>query len=277
VAAPKVPLLIIIPGDVDPIERGERFQDPIGRALRQNGRLGRVVGGGTSMSLGGPRFITSCYVDVDVKDAAQAIPVLRRALLDAEVPRGTRVLNCDTEEVLLSAPAAGILRTPKRQKPPPEYPWAKGEILGYRLSSDVLALLFVIESGRYPIFRVLNWSGSVAPSADVVAQLLCRHEPMYAIRRRMYAIGWAPMSLRCAIRLPSRLDEKRLVRTGLVVPFCQEHLHRRMCAFDTWPNFDKLLRQLFGLESMNGSERLMNELGVGSLAHHFAVGLPRNL
>src|SRR5207244_4387906 len=45
-ARPMVPLLVSIPADIDPIERGERFEAPLNRARWHNGRPGRVVGGG---------------------------------------------------------------------------------------------------------------------------------------------------------------------------------------------------------------------------------------
>jgi hypothetical protein len=266
-----VPLLICIPGDIEPMERGDWFERRINRELRRGGRLGHVVGGGTSMCLGGPRFVTGCFVDVDVKDVSRAVPALRQALLDADAPRGTRVVNLDTEEILLFAPTAGTLRRPLRQPRPPEYPWAEGEVLGYRLSPTKIALLFVLQAGPYPIFRVLDWCGASVPSADVVRQLLARRERRYALGRRMYAVGWEPMSLRSAVRLPGRLDTRRIERPGLVIPVCQRHRRRRFCAFDSWPHFDQFLRQLFGLEPISGSERLMNEVGVGSLSYHLAV------
>jgi len=271
VAVPMVPLLVCIPGDIKPIKRGKRFEAPINRELRRGGRLGCVVGGGTKMCLGGPRFVTGCYLDVDVKDVNRALPALRQALLGAGSPRGTRVLNADTQEVLLIAPAAGTLRPPRRRVLPPHYPWSEGEILGYRLSPEVLALLFVVQSGTYPVFRVLDWSGPAVPPAEVVRQLLRRRERRYALGRRTYGIGWMPTSLQSAVLIPGRLDEGRIERTGLTVPVLWRHRRRRYCAFDSWPNFDQFLRKLFGLEPTTGTERLMNEVGVGSLAHHLAV------
>src|SRR5262249_29761204 len=117
--APFTPLLVNIPGDIDPMEREEKFARPFGQALRAVGRLGRVVGGGTSMSLGGPRLVTACYIDLDVTDPARAVPVLRRALRDLGAPRGTRVIHCDTEEILLVVPAAGVVRSPIRRSATP--------------------------------------------------------------------------------------------------------------------------------------------------------------
>ncbi len=270
-AVPLVPLLVRIPADIDPIERGERFEDPINRALRQGGRLGRVTGGGTEMCLGGRRFVTGCHLDVDVKDVARSLPILRQTLLDAGIPRGTRVINSDTDEVLLIAPAADVLRPPLRRQVAPEYPWTENEVVGYRLSPEALALLYVRQAGRYPIFRVLDWSRPGMPCGDTMRGLLCRRERRYALGGRLYAIGWQPVGLFSAIRLPGRLDTRCLEPSGLVLPCRERYLRHRICAFDSWPHFDEFLRQLFGLAPMTPERRLMNEIGVGSLAHHFAV------
>jgi hypothetical protein len=271
VAAPQFPLLITIPGDIDPIERGERFADPLSRALREAGRLGRVTGGGTSMCLGGPHFVTGCYLDLVVKDVGGAVPALQRALRAAGAPRGTRVLNAETDEVLLISPTAGIFRPPLRRTRVPDYPWAEGEVLGYRLAPDVLALLYVHQGGRYPIFRVPDWSGPAVPPADEVRALLARRDRRYALGRRLYAIGWQPVSLQAAERLPGRLDAARIERTGLVVPRRRRRERRRICAFGSWPDFDRGLRQWFGLEPMTARERMRTDLGIGALADHFAV------
>jgi hypothetical protein len=264
-------LLVRIPADVDPIERGERFEDPINRALRQGGPLGRVVGGGTQMCLGGRRFVTGCHLDVDVKDLARSLPILRQALLDAGIPRGTRVINSETDEVLLISPAAGVLRPPLRRQVVSEVPWTKGEVVGYRLSPDVLTLLFVRQAGRYPIFRVLDWSGPAMPAADAVRGLLDQRERRYALGGRLYAIGWEPVGLTSAVRLPGRLDARCIERSGLVLSCRERYMRRRICAFGSWPDFDRHLRQLFGLEPTTAEQRMMNDLGVGSLAHHFAI------
>jgi hypothetical protein len=272
VTKPTVPLIVSIPADIDPVERGERFATPINRALWYAGRLGRVSGGGTEMRLGGKRFVTGVYLHMDVKDVGRALPVARRALLDIGVPRGTRVINCDTEEVLLVAPRAGELRPPARQPSRPDYPWNEGEILGYRLSPEVVALLYVIAGGRHPLLRVLEWSGPVVPPLATVRKLLDRRERTYALGKRCYMVGWQPVGMRIVPpRQLGRADKRRLERPGLVVPFRDRYLRGRHAAFDTWPHFEKMLRQLTGLEPMTAPERLSYELGVGTLAHSFAV------
>jgi hypothetical protein len=270
-ARPVFPLLITIPGDIDPIERGERFERAVNRALREDGQLGRVTGGGTSLCLGGRRFVTGCHLDVDVQDVGRALPALRRALLAAAAPRGTRVLHAETAEVLLVSAADGTFQPPRRRTRVPDYPWAEGEVLGYRLAPDVLALLYVVEGGRHPVFRVPDWSGPAVPPAEAVRALLARRERRYALGGRLYAVGWRPMSLRAMERLPGRLDEARVERTGLVVPLRRGYVRGRICAFGQWAEFHRQLRQWFGLEPMTARERLMADLGIGSLADHFAV------
>src|SRR5262249_10110654 len=136
---------------------------------------------------------------------------------------------------------------------------------------DVLALLYVAEAGRHPVFRVLDWSGPAVPPADAVRALLALRDRRYALGQRLYAVGWRPMSLRALERLPGRLDEDRVERSGLVVSLRQGYVRDRICAFARWTEFDRLLRQLFGLEPMTARERLMAELGIGSLADHLAV------
>jgi hypothetical protein len=268
---PFTPILVSIPGDIDPMEREERFAGPIGRALRAAGRLGRVVGGGTSMSLGGPRFVSACYIDLDVTDLARAVSVLRRVLRDLGAPRGTRVIHCETEEVLLAASAPGVVQAPKRQSAPPEYPWAEGEILGYRLAPRKVAVLYVVQAGRHPMFRVLGTCGPTVPGDAEVRELLMRRERRYTLREHFHAIGWSPLGLRCVLRMPGRLVADRVERPGLVVPFAQRYLKGRFCAFDSWPGFDQFLRKLWGAAPATGTERMYYDLGVGSLAHHLAV------
>jgi hypothetical protein len=271
-AKPTVPLIVTIPADIDPVERGELYEAPVNRALWHAGRLGRVSGGGTEMCIGGPRFVTGIHLDVDVKDVRRALPVLRRTLLQIGVPRGTRVLNCDTEEVLLVAPRAGELRPPARQPSRPDYPWHEGEVLGYRLSPKVVALLYVIGAGRHPLLRVLDWFGPAVPPLATVRELLARRERTYALGKRFYMVGWQPVGMHLASpRQLGRADPRRVERTGLVVPFRPRYLRGRYAAFDTWPHFEKMLRQLAGLEPMTTVERLSHELGVGTLAHSFAV------
>jgi hypothetical protein len=46
---------------------------------------------------------------------------------------------------------------------------------------------------------------------------------------------------------------------------------RKYYAFGSWADLDKLLKQLFGVERRTGTDRLIQEVGVGSLNYHFAI------
>ncbi|HET9317945.1 MAG TPA: hypothetical protein VFQ51_20290 [Vicinamibacteria bacterium] len=80
-----------IPAAIAPIERGERFEDPLNSALRQ-AHLGEVTGGGTGLSAPdaqGRHGIEYCGIDVDLYDPVKGIPFLREELARLNVPRGT--------------------------------------------------------------------------------------------------------------------------------------------------------------------------------------------
>jgi hypothetical protein len=80
-----------IPGGMLPIERGERFEDPLQEALQAAG-VGEVSGGGTEMSAPdaqGRQRAVSCGIDVDLSDSAKGLPLLRQTLVRLGVPKGT--------------------------------------------------------------------------------------------------------------------------------------------------------------------------------------------
>jgi hypothetical protein len=80
-----------IPAPIMPIERGERFEDPLDAALRKAG-LGEVTGGGSSLTepdAQGRRGIEYCGIDVDLYDPDKGIPFLRQELVRLGVPPGT--------------------------------------------------------------------------------------------------------------------------------------------------------------------------------------------
>ena len=64
------PLFVYIkmPGHIEPIERGERFEDPLQEALERS-ELGYITGGGSQLSEpdnDGRRSIEFCGIDVDL-------------------------------------------------------------------------------------------------------------------------------------------------------------------------------------------------------------------
>jgi hypothetical protein len=71
-----------------PIERGERFEDPLGDALAENG-LGEVTGGGTLQSETGE--LDYCGIDVDLVDSAKAVPFVCEFLTKCGAPKGSKL------------------------------------------------------------------------------------------------------------------------------------------------------------------------------------------
>jgi hypothetical protein len=85
---------IKIPGDFDPLDRGERFEDPLQEAMEKE-HLGAVTGGGSQLSApddNDHRYTEFCGIDVDVYDAVKGLPLLRRELIRLRVPPGTALL-----------------------------------------------------------------------------------------------------------------------------------------------------------------------------------------
>ena len=73
-----------IPGDVQPVERGDRFEDPLDAALQASG-LGEVTGGGSQMGEGSA--VEYSGLDVVVNDRIRGIAVIRRVLQIAGCPK----------------------------------------------------------------------------------------------------------------------------------------------------------------------------------------------
>src|SRR5262245_36220953 len=73
-----------IPGDVQPIERGDRFEDPLDEALRNAG-IGSVTGGGSQLGEGST--VAYCGLDVVVSDRDRGLEIIRRVMQTSECPR----------------------------------------------------------------------------------------------------------------------------------------------------------------------------------------------
>ena len=85
---------IKIPIALGPIDRGERFEDPLQVTLDLEG-LGTITGGGSQLSEedeDGRRAIEFCGLDVDLYDAVKGLPLLRRELVRLQTPSGTMLL-----------------------------------------------------------------------------------------------------------------------------------------------------------------------------------------
>ncbi len=82
-----------IPGNIQPIERGERFEDPLQAMLEEAG-LGEVSGGGSSLSdadAEGRRVVEFCGIDIDVDVSDAALERLRAFLPELSIPPGTEL------------------------------------------------------------------------------------------------------------------------------------------------------------------------------------------
>ena len=73
-----------IPGDIQPIERGNRFEDPLEAAL-QDAALGCVTGGGSQLGEGAR--VEYCGLDVVVSDRSRGIDLIRRVLQSLGCPQ----------------------------------------------------------------------------------------------------------------------------------------------------------------------------------------------
>lgn len=79
-------LYVLIPGDIRPIERGDRFEDPIQESLSA-ADLGKVTGGGSQRGEG--NTIEYCGIDVVVYDLNRGIQHLKEELARLGAPPNT--------------------------------------------------------------------------------------------------------------------------------------------------------------------------------------------
>jgi hypothetical protein len=79
-------LYVRIPGDIQPIDRGERFEDPLQAALDKED-LGEVTGGGSQMGEG--KSVEFCGLDVEVTDRDRGLRLIREVMRRLGAPRGT--------------------------------------------------------------------------------------------------------------------------------------------------------------------------------------------
>lgn len=82
-----------IPGEVWPVDRGDRFEDPLDEMLRQ-AKLGLVSGGGSSLgpeAEDGSRVVVFAGIDVDAYDLDGTRGLLRAQLPLLGAPVGTQI------------------------------------------------------------------------------------------------------------------------------------------------------------------------------------------
>ena len=75
-----------IPEDVQPLERGERYEDPLQAALNLE-ELGEVTGGGSQMGEG--KNIAFCGLDVEVWDRDKGLALIRSVMKRLNAPSDT--------------------------------------------------------------------------------------------------------------------------------------------------------------------------------------------
>ena len=69
-----------------PLDRGDRYEDPLIEALAANG-YGEVTGGGTGQSENGE--ISYCGIDIDLRDVEKGVPFICEFLSAHGAPRGS--------------------------------------------------------------------------------------------------------------------------------------------------------------------------------------------
>jgi hypothetical protein len=79
-------LYVRIPEAITPLERVEKYEDPLNKFLIGN-HLGEVTGGGTMLTA--DKSIEFVGIDVDVYNPEIAIPAIVTKLEELEVPHGT--------------------------------------------------------------------------------------------------------------------------------------------------------------------------------------------
>ena len=203
---------IFVPGDIDPIERGERFEDPINRALRKAGRLGKSTGGESAMtlSLNGLRAY-GCSVFLEVTEVRRVVAPIRDALVTADAPVGTIVGHQESDTILIQFKDAGPLvvdlATVSLAEPQPRYQWEAGEVLGYRLTTDRWVLLQVVWNDRYSVgLRVADWCGPQLPVLAAIPDILARP----ATKGLLASVYWFQLNrlgMTTRVTLPTGLNQ----------------------------------------------------------------------
>jgi hypothetical protein len=77
-----------------PIERGERYEEPLAEALAENG-FGEFTGGGTMLSENGE--IKYCGIDLNLFDVENGVPFICDFLAERGAPRGSKLQYEDNE------------------------------------------------------------------------------------------------------------------------------------------------------------------------------------
>jgi hypothetical protein len=261
-----------IPMELDPFERGDLYEDPLDRALRKAGKLGRCVGGGTFIPIGsGVR--QSSNVDLELTDLAKALTVIAQVLESANAPAGTTLTHGDTQKILLRVTKTGVkqfaLPNPKRKKKFADTcPWEPGEVLAYRLGRDRYVLLHVYGFGGLgPLFWVPEWFGKEIPDEATIRALIRKQPELYRLGEVFEA--WREKE--------SDRDDRRVIRTGVHVRLPKSGgrgWFAGMMAFQPWTMFESMLKEFFGLKKISPAKRLNHDLGLMTHVVHLAAWVP---
>jgi hypothetical protein len=94
-------LVINIPAPIMPLDRADRFEDPLMDALEAAGIDGGVVGGGTALTeVDGRKVITSCDIELEIADLPRALPIIRHVLIGAGAPLHTTIRQLRPQDVI---------------------------------------------------------------------------------------------------------------------------------------------------------------------------------
>lgn len=91
--ASSVFVFVKIPESIMPVERGEKYEDPLDIALKKAG-VGEVTGGGSQLGepdKDGSPTINWVGIDVDLTDQATSLPLLKAELKRLGAPQGTTI------------------------------------------------------------------------------------------------------------------------------------------------------------------------------------------
>jgi len=75
-----------IPANIGPLDRGDRYEDPLQQALLADD-LGEITGGGSQLGEG--TSIAFCGLDVVVRDRDRGLMVIRRVMRELGAPSDT--------------------------------------------------------------------------------------------------------------------------------------------------------------------------------------------
>ena len=90
----------MLPGNIQPIDRGARFTDPLNQALKAEG-VGETGDEGTQMGIvDGGVVVVAADIEVTVSDLGRGLAIIRRVLRAAGAPAGTTITEHATTKVV---------------------------------------------------------------------------------------------------------------------------------------------------------------------------------